>query len=388
MVNLHFAVYSKTGTPDLRARGEQHAVGRLRRHLPDAELRRPRRPPRPVGGPLDPHPVHGLRPSSSSASPSPPTPDPSGPYFRYAFPVRPELPARTTRSSACGPTRTTSARASSRSRAIHRIGAYARRPRAAHRRQSRGPPSSRSWPRRSEALQPAVTGCCRPTSTAPRCRRPAARTTSWARWTRADRTAPRRTRCTFWKFHVGLRDPANSSFTLTNTIPIATFDTIVALRRPNARLHPAARRRQPGSTTWATASGRRTGSRTATSARTSRSSPTSRWRPARARRSSPASAGRRSAARNASPIIFQEGTFAPGLTDGIHRWMGSIAQDRAGNMALGYSVSNATVFPGVRYTGRLVTDPRAYMAQGEGIVRDRRRAPRRRPTRAGATTRR
>ncbi len=36
--------------------------------------------------------------------------------------------------------------------------------------------------------------------------------------------------------------------------------------------------------------------------------------------------------------IHQEGTFAP--NDGVHRWMGSIAQDKNGNMALGYSVVN------------------------------------------------
>jgi hypothetical protein len=67
-----------------------------------------------------------------------------------------------------------------------------------------------------------------------------------------------------------------------------------------------------------------------------------------------------------TPTIFQEGTFAPGLTDGTHRWMGSIAQDRAGNMALGYSVSSTTVFPGLRYTGRLTSDAPGVMAQGEG----------------------
>ena len=37
--------------------------------------------------------------------------------------------------------------------------------------------------------------------------------------------------------------------------------------------------------------------------------------------------------------VFQQGTYAP--ADGVHRWMGSIAQDRKGNMALGYSVVNA-----------------------------------------------
>ena len=65
--------------------------------------------------------------------------------------------------------------------------------------------------------------------------------------------------------------------------------------------------------------------------------------------------------------IHQQGTYAPG--DGIHRWMGSIAQDKNGAMALGYSVVNGTtVFPGIRYTGRVAGDPLGAMPQGEGIV--------------------
>src|SRR6266702_3217131 len=34
--------------------------------------------------------------------------------------------------------------------------------------------------------------------------------------------------------------------------------------------------------------------------------------------------------------VYQQGTYAPG--DGVHRWMGSVAMDRQGNTALGYSV--------------------------------------------------
>jgi hypothetical protein len=65
--------------------------------------------------------------------------------------------------------------------------------------------------------------------------------------------------------------------------------------------------------------------------------------------------------------LFQQGTFAP--EDGIHRWMGSIAMDKQGNMALGYSVSNSTdVFPGIRYTGRLKGDPLGQMTLGEGVI--------------------
>jgi hypothetical protein len=65
--------------------------------------------------------------------------------------------------------------------------------------------------------------------------------------------------------------------------------------------------------------------------------------------------------------VHQQGTFAP--ADGVHRWMGSIAADKNNNMALGYSVVNGTnVFPGIRYTGRLAGDPLGQMTLGEGTV--------------------
>jgi hypothetical protein len=65
--------------------------------------------------------------------------------------------------------------------------------------------------------------------------------------------------------------------------------------------------------------------------------------------------------------LHQQGTFAPG--DGVDRWMGSIAMDRKGNMALGYSVVNGTdVFPGIRYTGRLADDRRGKMTLGETTI--------------------
>jgi hypothetical protein len=67
------------------------------------------------------------------------------------------------------------------------------------------------------------------------------------------------------------------------------------------------------------------------------------------------------------PVVWQQATYAP--DDGVHRWMGSIAQDKQGNMALGYSVSNGTnVFPGIRYTGRLGGDPANTLPQGEGVI--------------------
>src|SRR5436190_9082356 len=71
---------------------------------------------------------------------------------------------------------------------------------------------------------------------------------------------------------------------------------------------------------------------------------------------------------NAAPLIFQEGTYAPGLTDNIHRWMGSIAADNQNNMALAYSASDTPIFPSVRYTGRLVGDPPGQLPQGEASI--------------------
>jgi hypothetical protein len=70
----------------------------------------------------------------------------------------------------------------------------------------------------------------------------------------------------------------------------------------------------------------------------------------------------------ASPSIFQQGTFGGTPVDTKHRWMGSTAMDKAGNIALGYSLSDGTSqFPSVAYTGRLAGDTLGTLPQGEGI---------------------
>jgi len=70
----------------------------------------------------------------------------------------------------------------------------------------------------------------------------------------------------------------------------------------------------------------------------------------------------------ASAELYQDSTYVPGATDGIHRWMGSIAQDRSGNIGLGYSASSTSVYPDVRYSGRLEADPLNELGQGEGTL--------------------
>jgi hypothetical protein len=64
-----------------------------------------------------------------------------------------------------------------------------------------------------------------------------------------------------------------------------------------------------------------------------------------------------------SPTIYQQGTFAP--IDQLYRWMGSIAMDAAGNIAVGYSTSSPINFPSIAYAGRLPNDPLGQMSQGE-----------------------
>jgi hypothetical protein len=62
-----------------------------------------------------------------------------------------------------------------------------------------------------------------------------------------------------------------------------------------------------------------------------------------------------------SIIVFQQGTYAP---DGVWRWMGSIARDKAGDILLGYSKScgdtcpgGTPTFPSIAIAGRQVNDP-------------------------------
>ena len=63
--------------------------------------------------------------------------------------------------------------------------------------------------------------------------------------------------------------------------------------------------------------------------------------------------------------IAQQGTFSP---DGVSRFMGSAAMDRSGDIAIGYSVAGPNTFPGIRYAGRLASDPAGTLAQGEHVL--------------------
>src|SRR3954471_1342984 len=71
---------------------------------------------------------------------------------------------------------------------------------------------------------------------------------------------------------------------------------------------------------------------------------------------------------NTIPAVPAQQQSFNGGGDGIWRWMPSINVDGQGNVAIGYSASSTTINPGIRFAGRLATDPPNNMTQGEAIM--------------------
>jgi len=64
--------------------------------------------------------------------------------------------------------------------------------------------------------------------------------------------------------------------------------------------------------------------------------------------------------------IYQQSTLSS--ADGQHRWLGSIAMNDAGAIALAYSVSGSSVSPSLRFTSRNPGDPLGQMTQPETTI--------------------
>jgi hypothetical protein len=65
------------------------------------------------------------------------------------------------------------------------------------------------------------------------------------------------------------------------------------------------------------------------------------------------------------PTIYQGSTYQP---DNTSRWISSIAQDKDGDIAVGYSESSTTQYPAIAYTGRLSTDPLGTLETPENVI--------------------
>jgi len=65
------------------------------------------------------------------------------------------------------------------------------------------------------------------------------------------------------------------------------------------------------------------------------------------------------------PGFSQTGLYAP---DADYRWLGSLATDLVGNMAIGFSHSSPTTFPAIKYAGRLRSDPLDTITHGDQVL--------------------
>ncbi len=155
-----------------------------------------------------------------------------------------------------------------------------------------------------------------------------------------------------WKFHVDFASPASSTFTGPTNVPIATFnvgpstvpeksgnnlDTLsyrLMMQNQYTKLNGV-------ESLWLTHTVGSGGS-------PNRAQP--RWYQLKVTGGVVAS----------SPT--QQSTWAP---DSKNRFMPSLAVDANGDMALGYSVSDSTMYPAIRYAGRLAADPLGTLGQGE-----------------------
>lgn len=158
-----------------------------------------------------------------------------------------------------------------------------------------------------------------------------------------------------WKFHVDWANPANSTFTNAKTLTTAAF----------TQLCPTTRNCIPqrGTTQTVDGLGDRLMNRLAYRRFSDHESMVV---------NQSVNAGGKAGVRwyeirnpSTSPVLYQQGTFAP---DSNHRWGASVAMDKKGDIAAGYSVSSSTVFPSIRYTARLLGDPLGQMTQGEGTL--------------------
>lgn len=70
-------------------------------------------------------------------------------------------------------------------------------------------------------------------------------------------------------------------------------------------------------------------------------------------------------ANDGTPNIVQSSVYQP---DGSYRWLGSLAVDRAGNMALGFSRSSASAYPTIAYAGRLRKDPANQITLSDNLL--------------------
>ncbi|MGN6313150.1 MAG: hypothetical protein ACTHMO_05235 [Rhodanobacteraceae bacterium] len=67
----------------------------------------------------------------------------------------------------------------------------------------------------------------------------------------------------------------------------------------------------------------------------------------------------------AQPTVYQQSSYAP---DTNYRWMPSVAMDKLGDIAVGFSESSSAMYPAIRYAGRLATDALSTLSAESSIM--------------------
>jgi carboxypeptidase family protein/F5/8 type C domain-containing protein len=157
-----------------------------------------------------------------------------------------------------------------------------------------------------------------------------------------------------WKFHVDWNNTANSTLTGPSNVTLATWGTAgTSVPAKNGNALDSLRERLMVQSQYTNQGGVEAVWLTHTVANPSNSALTSpRWYQLNVTGGTVVTSG---------PV--QQSTWGPDST--VARWMPSLAVDKDGNMAIGYSASSSTLFPAIRYAGRLATDPAGTLGQSE-----------------------
>jgi carboxypeptidase family protein len=157
-----------------------------------------------------------------------------------------------------------------------------------------------------------------------------------------------------WKFHVDWNTPANSTLTGPSAVTLASWGVAgTSVPAKNGNALDTLRERLMVQSQYTNFGGNESIWLTHTVANPNNSGLTSpRWYQINV-----------SGGNVVTSAPVQQSTWAPDAS--VARWMPSLAIDKDGNVALGYSASSSTLFPAIRYAGRLATDAGSTFGQSE-----------------------
>ena len=157
-----------------------------------------------------------------------------------------------------------------------------------------------------------------------------------------------------WKLHIDWATPANSTLTGPANVALSTWSVAATtVPTPNGNSIETLREHAMMQLQYTNLGGVESLWATHTVAATTTSNTAARWYQINVTGGTVVTSG---------PL--QQSTFDNG-NDGVNRLIPSLAVDKNGDMAIGYTATNSSVFPAIRYAGRLSSDPANTLGQSE-----------------------